>query len=412
MRAPVIQSVPPPLPETAFPAWEPEMPSEDDLAQVAAQARFGVQQKATDEAWRRKRQRMLMSVGIAVVAAGTLVLAFQKLYDPEARAREAAIAENLATIVEKQQVSDNLASIEFDIETAIINNDLDTARTGLATLIEKAPDHPRREFLEKSIERTAAVLLSEQNADKAGNQGSAKSASIPNAGENAPAKPRAERKAERVASRSSDRNNSSRSSGGASPPPSRTYGAPLGESTRQTIPLNAPINSSPVTNVRRNDNSFPGRTVESGDGRNAQPTLAPLTSAPPPQAPAPVTTGSFSSTPGNAGSAVVPMPNTAPAPAPAPPPPVDVVPAKIVKRVTPVAPGNIPAKTTGYVVVRFNIGVNGRVSDLEVVESEPKGVFDDAAQNAVRKWVYEPRKENGFAVESVAKARLVFDAAN
>ncbi len=88
------------------------------------------------------------------------------------------------------------------------------------------------------------------------------------------------------------------------------------------------------------------------------------------------------------------------------------MPAKIVKRVTPVAPGNIPAKTKGYVVVRFSIGVNGRVSNLEVVESEPKGVFDEAAQNAVRKWVYEPRKENGFAVESTAKARLVFDAAN
>ncbi len=108
----------------------------------------------------------------------------------------------------------------------------------------------------------------------------------------------------------------------------------------------------------------------------------------------------------------MPNANVAPAPAPEPPAPVDVVPAKIVKRVTPVAPGNIPAKTKGYVVVRFSIGVNGRVSNLEVVESEPQGVFDDAAQNAVRKWVYEPRKENGVAVESTAKARLVFDAAN
>jgi outer membrane biosynthesis protein TonB len=39
-------------------------------------------------------------------------------------------------------------------------------------------------------------------------------------------------------------------------------------------------------------------------------------------------------------------------------------------------------------------------------------VFDDAAEKAVRKWVYEPRKENGMAVESTTKARLVFDAAN
>ena len=76
------------------------------------------------------------------------------------------------------------------------------------------------------------------------------------------------------------------------------------------------------------------------------------------------------------------------------------------------APGNIPAKTAGYVVVRFSIGVNGRVTNLQVIESEPQGVFDSAAQSAVRKWIYEPRKENGVAVESTAKARLVFDAAN
>ena len=74
--------------------------------------------------------------------------------------------------------------------------------------------------------------------------------------------------------------------------------------------------------------------------------------------------------------------------------------------------GDIPPKTSGYVIVRFSIGVNGRITDLAVVESQPQGVFDQAAQDAVRKWVYEPRKENGVAVESSAKARLVFDAAN
>jgi protein TonB len=63
------------------------------------------------------------------------------------------------------------------------------------------------------------------------------------------------------------------------------------------------------------------------------------------------------------------------------------------------------------VVVRFNIGETGRVDDVEIVESSPSGVFDDAARNAVRKWMYEPRKENGAAVASTAKARLVFESA-
>jgi protein TonB len=64
------------------------------------------------------------------------------------------------------------------------------------------------------------------------------------------------------------------------------------------------------------------------------------------------------------------------------------------------------------VVVRFNITESGKVADVEVVESSPSGVFDNAAQSAVRKWVYEPRKENGVAVTSSAKARLVFEPAN
>ncbi len=95
------------------------------------------------------------------------------------------------------------------------------------------------------------------------------------------------------------------------------------------------------------------------------------------------------------------------APAQAPPAPVDVVPAKIVKRVTPVVSFDVPRKTKGFVVVKFDIGDNGRVSNVDVVESTPAGVFDDAATAAVRKWIYEPRKENGVPVVSQAKARLV-----
>ena len=89
-----------------------------------------------------------------------------------------------------------------------------------------------------------------------------------------------------------------------------------------------------------------------------------------------------------------------------------MVPAKIVKRVTPVVSHDVPRKTKGFVVVKFEIGENGRVSNVAVVESTPAGVFDDAATTAVRKWIYEPRKENGVAVASQAKARLVFEAAD
>ena len=77
-----------------------------------------------------------------------------------------------------------------------------------------------------------------------------------------------------------------------------------------------------------------------------------------------------------------------------------MIPAKIIKRVTPVVGSDVPPKTSGFVIVKFDIGENGRVSNVAVVESTPAGVFDDAALTAVRKWVYEPRKENGVAVTS------------
>jgi TonB family protein len=397
-----------------FPAWTPEVPTEDDFAQVAEQARFGVQQRAANEASRRKRQRIVTAGGIALVVAGAIVFLIDRFYDPAARAREAAIAAKIEHMTEQQKVTDSLTLIEIDIENAIMSNELDKARRDLALLTEKAPDHPRRAFLQNAIDRADEVAkLSPQADGKA-----AQAAVLPAAAEQRPAasRPRAaERPAERVperATRTPERTVAQRSSGSAAPPPNRSYGAPIGEAPRQSLPLNSPINSAPVTTVRRPENSFPGRTVEAGDQATGR--------TPPPAAPAPqpnyqqppVTNGAVSAPPNASGSAAVPMPGASPPAPQAVPAPVDVVPAKIVKRVMPVPPSNLPRNTKGFVVVSFKIGTNGRVSDIEIVESEPKGKFDDAAQDAVRKWTYEPRKENGVAVESIGKARLVFEPSN
>jgi len=390
-----------------FPSWTPESPAEDDLAEIAAQARLGVQQKVVDEASRRKRNRLLAAGGIALVVAGAIVWAIETFYDPAARAREAAIAEKVQEMAEQQKVTDGLTLIEIDIENAIMANDLETARRELGELIAKSPDHPRRDFLEKSIER--AEELARFAALKDGNDGgkeetrSAKPAPAAPASNNvAAAKSRTadSRAPERTTARAADRSTASRSSSAANG--TRSYGAPIGEAPREaSLRLDAPINTPPTYTARNNSNSFGGRTIEASDSAVGR-------STPPPQPPPAATPSSVvPSTQNNAGSAVAPMPSAAP-----PAAPVDVVPAKIVKRVTPVAPPNIPARTKGYVVVKFSIGTNGRVSNLEVVDSQPAGVFDDAAQDAVRRWTYEPRKENGVAVESTAKAKLVFDAAN
>jgi protein TonB len=44
----------------------------------------------------------------------------------------------------------------------------------------------------------------------------------------------------------------------------------------------------------------------------------------------------------------------------------------------------------GFVVLSFNIGPDGSVQNLKVVESEPPMVFDKAAKRAVSRWNFRP----------------------
>jgi protein TonB len=402
-QAPAMKPIPPmpmpiaaPAPRAPLEDWTPEPPPEDDFAQIAEQARMGVQRKVVDEVTRRKKQRLLTACGIAVVVAAVIVFLIEKFYDPAARAREQAIAQEVSRMVEQQKVTDDLTLIEVDIENAIMNNELDGARSALATLVAKSPNHPRRDFLQNAIDRAAAL-------QKLGGQPPAQAQVIasPAAERKAAPKPKpAERNVDRtppggdrVASRPPDRPVSPRTLKESPPQQPRTYGSPISEPPRQaTIRLDSPMNSPATTAPMSRAEDFPGRTREASDSRGTTAVPAP---------------GSSNAS----GSAAVAMPPAA-APAQAPPAPVDVVPAKIVKRVTPVVSADVPRKAKGFVVVRFEIGENGRVSDVAVIESTPPGVFDDAATTAVRKWIYEPRKENGVAVASQSKARLVFESAD
>jgi protein TonB len=415
MRAPAppMKSIPPmPLspPKSngavtgGFADWVPVATAEDDLASIAEQAKLGVRQPVIDEHSRLIKKRLLTAGGIAVAVAGVIVLALE-LYDPAAREREKAIAAEVQRMAEQQKVTDDLTLVEIEIENAIMSNDLDTARAGLAKLVERSPAHARKEFLEKSIERA------EELAKLAGPTKAAPAATVPARSDSAPARverPRAadrarppdrtpERSTPRAADRSVATSSSASRSREAAPSPQRTFGAPIGEQPRQSvIPLDAPINSPPTTSTTSGNNNFSGRTVEASD-RAPSSAPAPVYSAAQPAA--------SNDTPASStGSAVV-----TPAPA-APAAAVNVTPAKLVKRVMPVAPLGVSRKTSGFVMVKFNIGTNGRVTDVDVVESSPQGIFDDAAQTAVRKWVYEPRKENGVAVDSTARAKLVFEA--
>ncbi|MGD8859068.1 MAG: TonB family protein [Myxococcales bacterium] len=52
----------------------------------------------------------------------------------------------------------------------------------------------------------------------------------------------------------------------------------------------------------------------------------------------------------------------------------------------------------GYVVVNFDIDPKGQVKNAHVVAAKPRGVFEQAALRAIRKWKYRPTVEEGKAI--------------
>jgi len=67
----------------------------------------------------------------------------------------------------------------------------------------------------------------------------------------------------------------------------------------------------------------------------------------------------------------------------------------------------------GYVVMRFTIMEDGSVDNVEVIEAEPKRVFDKEAVRALKKWKYKPRIEEGKAIQQPGmKVRLDFNLEN
>ncbi|MFT5684029.1 MAG: protein TonB [Myxococcota bacterium] len=88
---------------------------------------------------------------------------------------------------------------------------------------------------------------------------------------------------------------------------------------------------------------------------------------------------------------------------------VDELPVPV-QQVAPQPPGRARQKgISGVVVVSLLIGVDGRVQDIDVLESRPPGVFDDAAVTAVRQWRYQPARYQGEPVPLRIDVPIRFD---
>jgi TonB family protein len=61
----------------------------------------------------------------------------------------------------------------------------------------------------------------------------------------------------------------------------------------------------------------------------------------------------------------------------------------------------------GFVVVRYNVSVQGRVGNARVVRAEPAQIFEEAALTAVRSWVFNPPLVDGVAQREVGRESTV-----
>jgi len=53
----------------------------------------------------------------------------------------------------------------------------------------------------------------------------------------------------------------------------------------------------------------------------------------------------------------------------------------------------------GWVMLRFTIDKTGGVTDVEVIDSNPRRVFDQEARRALLRWKYNPKMVDGKPVE-------------
>ncbi|MDW2372636.1 TonB family protein, partial [Vibrio sp. 1078-1] len=49
----------------------------------------------------------------------------------------------------------------------------------------------------------------------------------------------------------------------------------------------------------------------------------------------------------------------------------------------------------------------GRPKDIEVIDAEPKRMFEKEAISALKKWKYQPKVENGVSIEQFGQTAKV-----
>ena len=84
-------------------------------------------------------------------------------------------------------------------------------------------------------------------------------------------------------------------------------------------------------------------------------------------------------------------------------------PARIQRAVEPTYPSSARRDgIEGFVVLRLQIDVDGHVRRVDVVDSEPIGVFEQSARDAARKFKFEPSRAGGRYVPVTIEKKISF----
>lgn len=65
-------------------------------------------------------------------------------------------------------------------------------------------------------------------------------------------------------------------------------------------------------------------------------------------------------------------------------------------------------KVNGYVTINLLVDQRGRVEKIKIVDSQPVGLFDQSALQAVRNWIFQPAEFQGRTVAVWMKQKIEF----
>ena len=74
--------------------------------------------------------------------------------------------------------------------------------------------------------------------------------------------------------------------------------------------------------------------------------------------------------------------------------------------------GALSNRISGAVTVQYVVDKKGYTKDVQVLQSTPRGTFDRAATDAIRRWRYRPATYNGEPIEVPVRTHIVFQLPN